>query len=62
MEHHLGLGLDINISDNILLESSFGYGLYLGSIKRPSADPATKEVMGTSGGGFIFKTGFGFRF
>jgi hypothetical protein len=63
MEHHLGMGLNINISDNIVLDCGFGYGLYLGSIKRPSApDPITHEISGTSGSGFVFKTGVGFRF
>jgi hypothetical protein len=63
MEHHLGIGLNINISKNIIVESGLGYGLYLGSIKRPSSpDPITKEISGTSGNALIFKTGIGFSF
>jgi hypothetical protein len=62
LEHHLGFGLNINISKNISIESGLGYGLYLGSIKRPSnPDPITREISGTNGGSLIFKTGIGFR-
>jgi hypothetical protein len=63
MEHHLGLGLNVNVSEKIKLNLNYGYGLYLGSIKRPSApDPITSEITGTSGNGFILKTGLGFMF
>jgi hypothetical protein len=63
LEHHIGVGFNINISKNILLESGLGYGLYLGSIKRPSdPDPTTREISGTNGKAFLFKTGLGFRF
>lgn len=63
MEHHLGLGLNLNFSKRIYLDASLGYGLYLGSIKRPSTpDPITRQVSGSTGGGLIFKTGIGIRF
>jgi hypothetical protein len=63
LEHHLGMGLNINISKNIIIDLGAGYGLYLGSIKRPSApNPITREISGTNGNTFIFKTGIGFGF
>lgn len=63
MEHYLGAGLNINLASHVALECGIGYGLYLGSIKRPSdPDPITREISGTSGSGIIFKTGIGFRF
>jgi len=63
MEHHIGVGLNLNISSKIILDCGLGYGLYLGSIKRPSSpDPLTKEIAGTNGNALIFKTGIGFRF
>jgi hypothetical protein len=63
LEHHLGMGFNINILNNVTIDCGLGYGLYLGSIKRPSnPDPITREISGTSGSGFIFKTGIAFKF
>lgn len=63
MEHHIGIGIKTNVSKIFYINSEIGYGLYLGSIKRPSApDPITNEITGTSGFGKIAKIGFGFTF
>ena len=63
MEHHFGMGLNINILKNIILSGAIGYGIYLGSIKRPSApDPITREISGTNGTGFLLRTGIEFQF
>ena len=57
------MGFNINVGKRFLLDCGLGYGIYLGSIKKPSQpDPLTGEISGTSGGAVIFKTGFGFRF
>jgi hypothetical protein len=62
MEHHIGLGCNINILPKLFLQGEAGYGLYLGSIKKPSApDPITNEVKGTNGWGSIMKFGIGIR-
>jgi hypothetical protein len=62
MEHHLGIGLQIHITKLINLQTGLGYGLYLGSIKRPSQpDPLTKEITGTNGSALLAKLGIGFN-
>lgn len=62
MEHHFGLGINLNVFKNISLQGEAGYGLFLGSIKKPSTpDPITKEISGSNGWGSIVKFGIGFR-
>jgi hypothetical protein len=59
MEHHLGLGFQVKVSNLISLNGGVAYGLYLGSIKRPSQpNPITREITGTSGGAILAKVGF----
>jgi len=42
LEHHLGIGVNINIAKNLHIKSALGYGVYFGSIRKPSAaDRAT---------------------
>ncbi len=63
MEHHLGLGLKINISKNIYFKSEAGYGIYLGSIMKPSSPhPVLKESQGTNGTGAFLEIGTGILF
>lgn len=58
MEHHLGVGLDIRINKSFHLTGGVGYGVYFGSIMKPTApDPFTGEVTGSNGFGAIAKTG-----
>lgn len=62
MEHHIGFGLNINVLPKVSLQGMAGYGLYLGSIKKPSSpDPVTREITGTNGWGTILKFGLGFN-
>jgi hypothetical protein len=63
IEHHLGVGVRIKIANDLYFKGAVGYGLYLGSIKRPSdPDPITGEVRGTSGPGAIAKIGLAYKF
>jgi hypothetical protein len=63
IEHHLGIGLRIRILDDLYFKGSLGYGLYLGSIKKPSEpDALTGEVRGTNGFGGIAKIGIAYTF
>lgn len=60
MEHHLTFGTRIRITRSFYINGDLGYGLYLGSIKKPSApDPITHEIVGTNGFGLISRIGFG---
>jgi len=61
MEHYIGLGLKTNFTRHIYLTTEIGYGLYLGSIMKPSApDPVLNESYGTNGTGGLTKIGLGF--
>jgi hypothetical protein len=63
LEHHLGLGIRIVLAKDLCFKSALGYGVYLGSIKKPSAsNPVTGEIMGTNGFGAIAKVGFAYTF
>lgn len=58
LEHHLGVGFNFRISNLVCLKTDLGYGLYLGSIKRPSQPNAiTREIKGTNGGAILVKAG-----
>ncbi len=58
MEHHLGIGLDIRINKSFHLTGGAAYGVYFGSIMKPTApDPFTGEVTGSNGFGAIAKIG-----
>lgn len=58
MEHHLGLGLDIMLNKSFHLTGGAGYGVYFGSIMKPTApDAFTGEVTGSNGFGAIAKIG-----
>jgi len=61
MEHHLGLGARLKLSPTLYVKFDTGYGVYLGSIKKPSEpNPVTGEVTGSNGFGIIVKAGLGF--
>ena len=63
LEHHLGIGIRISLAKDLYFKSALGYGVYLGSIKRPSEpDPVTGEIMGKNGFGAIAKIGIAFTF
>jgi hypothetical protein len=63
IEHHLGIGIRISMAKNVYFNSSLGYGVYLGSIKKPSEpDPLSGEVTGKNGFGAIAKVGFAYTF
>jgi hypothetical protein len=63
MEHHLGLGLRTNITKHLYIKGELGYGLYLGSIMKPSKpDEVLNESSGTNGSGVLAKVGVGIFF
>jgi hypothetical protein len=58
LEHHIGVGIRIFLVKGLYFKSEVGYGVYLGSIKKPSApNPITGEITGTNGFGAISKVG-----
>lgn len=58
LEHHLGVGLNVRITHLVSLKTDVGYGIYLGSIMRPSApNPITREIKGTNGSALLVKAG-----
>jgi hypothetical protein len=61
LEHHLGVGIRIGLAKDLCFKSAVGYGVYLGSIKKPSEpDAITGEVMGKNGFGAIAKIGIAY--
>ena len=63
MEHHTGIGLRINVTKSYYLRGEAGYGLYLGSIMKPSKpDELLNESYGTHGTGSLIKLGMGISF
>jgi hypothetical protein len=63
IEHHIGAGLRLNIIRDFYLKSEMGYGLYLGSIMKPSKpDAVLNESYGTHGIGALIKLGMGMSF
>jgi hypothetical protein len=63
MEHHLGMGLRTNISKHLYIKGELGYGIYLGSIMKPSKpDEVLNESSGTNGAGVLAKVGVGIFF
>jgi hypothetical protein len=62
-EHYLAFGLRTNLSDHFYLTNEIGYGIYFGSIMKPSKpDSFTQESYGTNGNGAIIKVGIGYFF
>jgi hypothetical protein len=60
IEHHVGIGLRATIIKSVYLTTELGYGIYLGSIMKPSKpDPVLNESYGTSGTGALVKIGLG---
>jgi hypothetical protein len=57
-EHHFGIGLNVGISRHLQVKCGLGYGVYFGSIAKPSVDSFTGEVTGSNGFGAIGKLGF----
>ena len=63
MEHHLGVGARFRLGAGFSLKTEAGYGVYLGSIKRPSSpNPVTGEISGTNGFGLLAKMGLCYAF
>lgn len=63
IEHHIGVGANIRLGAGFYFKAETGYGIYLGSIGRPSApDAATGVISGTNGFGALAKVGFGYYF
>ena len=61
MEHHIGMGLKINIVKSLYAKCNLGIGTYLGSIKKPSApDPSTGKIIGTNGFGMMAEVRIGY--
>jgi hypothetical protein len=60
VEHHIGAGLKINITKTLFFSAKFGFGPYLGSIKKPVTDPVSMKVFGSNGLGLIIKADIGF--
>ncbi len=60
-EHHFGVGIRMEFLDRLYLDTDFGYGVYLGSIKEPAViNQLTGEVGGTNGLGIIAQVGIGY--
>lgn len=63
IEHHAGIGVRVNVVGSCYLSGEVGYGLYLGSIMKPSKpDPIMNESYGTNGPGALIKIGIGTSF
>jgi hypothetical protein len=63
MEHHLGAGVRFKLGDYFSLKTEAGYGVYLGSIKKPSSpNPVTGEISGGHGFGILAKIGICYVF
>jgi hypothetical protein len=61
VEHHLGIGVRVRLLKNLYANAETGYGVYLGSILRPSKPhPVTGAVNGTNGFGLLIKIGVGY--
>jgi|WetSurMetagenome_2_1015567.scaffolds.fasta_scaffold59129_2 hypothetical protein len=62
MEQHLGIGAKIKLGPALFINTEAGYGVYLGSIKKPAApNPLTGEIMGTNGFCALIKIGIGIK-
>ena len=62
MEHYAGAGVEINVSKNFYINTSVGFGRYLGSIKKPTnPDQYSGIYEGGDGWGGIYKIGLGIR-
>ena len=61
-EHHIGIGLNIKMARNLYVKSAAGYGIYFGSIAKPTIDPLSKEAIGSNGFGAIGKLGITYVF
>lgn len=60
LEHHIGIGMKINLFEDLYLDLDLGYGAYCGSIKKPTAfNPVTGEIKGSNGLGMIAQVGIG---
>ena len=63
MEHHVGVGARFRVGAGFSLKTEAGYGVYLGSIKKPSSpNPFTGEISGTNGFGILAKIGLCYSF
>jgi hypothetical protein len=63
MEHHLGVGARFKLGAGLRLNTEAGYGVYLGSIKKPSSpNLVTGEISGGNGFGILAKIGLCYIF
>lgn len=63
VEHYLGLGSEISIVEGLYLDSGVGIGAYIASPKKlTNSTESFTGVTPTSGLGFSFKVGVGYRF
>jgi hypothetical protein len=63
MEHHLGVGARFKLGAGFSLNTEAGYGVYLGSIKKPSSEnQVTGEISGSNGFGALAKIGLCYIF
>ena len=61
-EHHIGAGVKWRLSGKMYMNLDCGYGVYLGSIKKPTAfNSITGEVRGSDGFGMIAQLGIGYN-
>jgi len=59
LEHHFGLGMQINVSKAVYLSSELGIGAYFGSIEKPVFNPVLMNFRGGNGFSMIAKIGAG---
>jgi len=63
VEHHIGLGVKLKLSNKFYLKNSYGIGFYLGSIQKPQGpDPRTMEMYGSNGFGYFTNFAIGYSF
>ena len=60
-EHHLGIGIRAEFTEDLYLSVALGYGVYFGSVKKPVTVPGTGEMAGSNGFSPIVKIGFGVK-
>jgi hypothetical protein len=61
-EHHIGFGIDVKLLQNLHLKGGVGYGVYFGSIKKPTTDFYTGTIYGSNGFAALSKIGLAYTF
>ena len=59
IEHHVGAGLRINLTQNVFISTKLGFGGYMGSVRKPLTDPILMNVSGGNGLSMMAKIGIG---